>query len=225
MGYVKQPQVLIPFDIETVSNPVTQEDIDLYMASWEPPKNVTKAETMLAHREKALKEAPEAIAKSRAFSIDGKRCISLAMGLVSGDSVSDIVSFAGDDISIIGTGFAHYLNEFKGSRIRLVGWNSEKFDLPEIIKVMHMSGAYLETPISKWDNIDLCVRPFRGMSLKTTAKAFGLPQMEGADGPMDGSSVQGLYDAGDWDAIRKYNEHDVYLTGMLAIAASRLIEL
>lgn len=225
MAYTKKRTVDVAFDIETVTLPVTDKDIEEALRDYKPPKNIKDPIKLLHHKENYAENIAVELAEERAFTIDGKRCISVGLGYIDynlGD-VTHIECYASDDTSIIASGVAGYLNQFKDCQLRMVGWNSSNFDMPELLKVMFVGGRpKMFNKISKWDNVDLCYKPFPRMKLKRTAKAFGLPLMEGE---MDGSSVAGLYENGDWETIIKYNKHDVWLTGMLAIAASAMVEL
>lgn len=223
MSYNKVGKIDVAFDIETVIHPVTQADIDEYMASYKPPASVKKVETEIKYREQAARDAVEEIAESRRFSIDGKRAISIAAGVVDHQrqEVRDIECWYGDDAARIASGFVNYLDGLEAP-IRLIGWNSGNFDTPELIKTLWLGGRLGQRrKISKWDLIDLSYKPFPRMKLKTTAKAFGFEILPGDDG----AAVAQMYAESDWERLERYNKHDVYLTGMLAIAAANMVEL
>lgn len=207
----------IVVDIETVVDPVSVGDVEAYMKDYAPPANYKLPEAILRHREKTEREAVDTISAERRFSIGGKRMISLALGLVSAGQVVEINSWQGDDLKVLTDGFVNYVNEFGRDEYRLIGWNLKNFDLPEISKSLFLQKTAPKRKPAKWDIIDLCDHPFRKIKLKDAAQAFGLKIMD-----IDGAAVGKLYQDGDWESIKKYNEHDVYLTGTMYAAATAL---
>lgn len=214
-GYNRITQDLV-VDIETLVEPVLASDVEKYMAEYEPPKNYKTPEAILRHREKTEKGAIDKLIEERRFSIGGKRMISAALGRADPhEGVVEIESWAGDDLKAITKGIAGYLDKYK--EYRLVGWNLKNFDLPEIVKSFHKTKTGPKYKPGKWDIIDLCTYPFYRTKLKDTAKAFGIETIG-----MDGSQVEQLYQDGDWEKIRAYNEDDVRITGEVYLAASML---
>lgn len=205
----------VVIDIETVTNPVSAEDIEAYMAAWQPPGSVKKIDTIEKYRLEAEENAAEDIAKKRAFSIGGKRMISCALGVVQDGDVVNIQSWAGDDLDSICGGVVDYLAAFR--ELRIIGWNHIGFDLPEIAKSLLKTKKRLRFKPGKWDIVDLCKFPFYGLKLKDTARGFGLEVPDIA-----GDQVAQMYADGEWEKIKFYNESDVRITGLLYDAASRI---
>lgn len=207
----------VVIDIETVTDPVTVEDVQSFMEEYTPPANYKTEEAIAKHRKKTESEAIEKIRKERAFHILGKRMVSCALGIadINTGQVAQVESWQGDDLSIITHGIVAYLNQFK--EYRLIGWNHVNFDLPEVIKSFAKTRVRPRFRPLKWDVIDLCNKPFYRTSLKDAVKAFGLGNPE-----LDGSAVASLYEAGDWETIKSYNEQDVVWTGQLYCYASTL---
>lgn len=204
-------KVDLVIDIETVTNPVTQADIDRHMSEYVPPKLWKDPEKLAEHKLRAESEAITKIHDDWKFSIGGKRMVCCAIGEARPDldTVENIESWASDDLSVICRGIKDYLDNFSG--YRLVGWNHIRFDLPEIVKSFRLT----KTPpplnrAAKWDLVDLCNHPFKGVKLKDAARALGLKVLD-----INGSDVGQLYSTGDWETIRAYNEHDVLLTGQV----------
>lgn len=216
MAYRDGPKTDIVIDIETVPLPVSPEEIEEYNKTLEPPANYKDPITILKWREAKMAGAIDALSDKKRFSIEGKRMISCAVGVADHDNheMKNVTSWASDDLSVITTGLVQYLNQF--DEMRLVGWNHQEFDVPEIIKSLAKTGMWIKRPFSKWDMVDLCKSPFRATKLKTTAKAFGLEVMN-----VNGGDVGKLHEEGNWELIQKYNEHDVILTGMLHLHTSR----
>lgn len=206
----------IVVDIETIVNPVTTLEVEKFMLEYSPPGNYKDPVKIEEHRKKAQENAVQSIIDDKRFTIHGKKMISCALGVANSYSgeVENVRSQACDDVGVICTFIRDYLNEYPEKR--LIGWNHLGFDYPEIIKSFYLSKVGPpRTKIDKWDFIDLCDKPpYRKMKLKHTAAAFGIPVLD-----VDGSSVAGLYEAGNWTKIREYNEYDVVLTGKLFIAA------
>lgn len=215
MAYRQVVKTKLVIDIETIPLPVSQEEINSFIADWKPPGNYKDPEKIEAARLKALETATDEILKDKCFSIDGKRMICCALGIADEDEnkVVRIESWAGEDLSEITHGVADYINAV--GPYQLIGWNHENFDVPELMKAFRLTGARLHNKPSKWDYIDLCKVAFYRMPLKKTAKAFGLKTLD-----VSGDDVHRLYQEGRWDDIKKYNEHDIYLTGELFLAAS-----
>lgn len=207
-------------DIETVIHPVRQSDLDKAMLAYEPPKNYKEADAILRHRTKYEEELLDKLCSDRRFSLGGKKMISCALGRISHDSVpgvTEIQSFASDDLAVITNGIVGYLNQFR--EYRLIGWNHEGFDLPEIAKAFYLTRVRPKFRPAKWDIIDL-KHKFKGctaimpnkkfVGLKEAAQAFGLEIPD-----VDGSNVAELHANGDWEKIKSYNEHDVEITGQV----------
>lgn len=218
MGGYSKPKTDVVIDIETATLPVTQEEITAAMAEYSPPSNYKDPEVIARHKANYMATIEKKLKDEKRFSIGGKRMISCALGVADTRKreVRDIMSWASDDLIEITRGMVKYLDQF--SDYRLVGWNHTNFDLPEVIKSFIKTGVRPSSKPSKWDVIDLCRTPFYKTSMKDVAAAFELETMD-----MDGSDVQALYEAKDWDKIREYNEHDVYLTGMIYLAADTLL--
>ena len=218
MAYQQPPSINLVIDIETVTHPVTQADIIEYMRDYKPPANYKNEEVIAKHRAETERNAINDISDSRRFSLGGKRMVSLAAGLASmKHGVTNITSWASDDLSEIVLGFIEYVNSI--GPYNMVGWNIKGFDLPEIVKSIHLTGnsGKLAYKPGKWNIIDLCDYPFKRTKLKETAKAFGIETLG-----LDGSCVADLHAAQNWAAIQKYNEDDVRITGEIFIAASNL---
>ena len=211
----------VVLDIETVTIPATHNDLQEYLSNYRPPKNWKDPEKLAEHRAKFEADALTAMSSQRAFSIGGKRMVSCALGIADRrmGRVLDIQSWQGEDLASICVGIRDYLAGV--GEFRMVGWNFEEFDLPEIMKSFALTKTTTKHILpGKWDLVDLNYKPFRGKALKECARAFGLEVMD-----VDGSSVARLYEDGDWEKIKQYNEHDVYLTGMLLCYASQFIAL
>jgi hypothetical protein len=228
----------IVIDIETIAHPVTQAEIDAAMADYDAGvvpakapanwKDVTKIEAYVnerrdkqaSDREKFQAELVNKLSKEKAFSIGGKTMISCALGTVDSltRTIENVSSRAGDDLHGIVAFIVNYLNE--AGQYRLIGFNLQSFDLPEVCKSYQITGQRPRYRPGKWDIIDLCKHPFNKGKLKDIGKAFGfeIPAMNGGD-------VAALYQQGDWEAIRKYNEHDVVLTAKLFLAAEAMYSL
>jgi len=202
-------------DIETLALPISARDVEAYMEEYVPPANYKTAAAILKHREKTEREAASKLQQEKQFSLGGKRMISCALGLVDYDkqSVVQLESWASDDLSVITKGVVSYLDDVGDYRI--IGWNHVGFDLPELAKSFWKTKTRPFRKASKWDVIDLCKHPFYRCRLKDTAKAFGIETLG-----IDGSAVSELYEKGDWETIKKYNEDDVRITGELFLAAS-----
>jgi hypothetical protein len=207
----------VVIDIETLALPVSAKEIEEYMEAYAPPANYKTAEAILRHREKTEKEAVQKLSDDKRFSLGGKRMISCALGLIDMDKqkVVQLESWAGDDLALITKGIVNYLDDVGDYRI--IGWNHVGFDLPEVTKAFWKTKTRPMRRAAKWDVIDLCKHPFYRCKLKETAKAFGIEVLG-----VDGSMVSDLYEKGDWDTIKKYNEDDVRITGELFIAASSM---
>lgn len=195
-------------DIETLVIPVTKEEREAAMAAYVPPANYKSEEALAKHKEEFLKELPQKILDDKRFSLGGKRMISAALGRVDNNGVQDIECWCSESLEEITTGFVDYLNSYR--EYRLIGWNHKKFDLPEIAKSLAKTGVRPKVKPTKWDLIDLCEHPFRGVKMKEVAKGLGLPIME-----VDGSNVAELYKEGNFELIKEYNKHDVFLTGSI----------
>ena len=207
----------IVIDIETVTNPVTAAEIELAMAEYEPPKSYKKAETIEKHRMAFMGSAGQRLADAKRFTLGGKRMISISAGIADEyrGEVVNIESFASDDLSIVVKGFTEYVSEFR--EYCLIGWNQDRFDVPEMIRSFRLTGIKPKTPPVKWGSVDLCNNnksPYKGMKLKEAAKAMGIKAMG-----LTGDSVAKLHEQGDWETIKKYNEDDVRITGELYLAA------
>lgn len=213
----KSPLTDVVIDIETVCKPVSQGDIDAYMQEYTPPGNYKTEDAIARHKLKTEAEAVDKITNDRRFSLGGKRMISCSLGKVhEHDGVTDIQSWAGEDLSLITNGIVSYLNRFVNG-YRLIGWNLKKFDLPEVAKSFKFTGVKPKIKPTKWDIIDLCDHPFRMQKLKDVATALNIEIMG-----VDGSMVDKLYRDGDWDTIRAYNEDDVRITGEVYLATSTI---
>lgn len=212
LGFMMTTKVDVVIDIETVIEPVTASDVERYMEEYEPPKNYKTAEAILRHKEKSEANAVNEIANDRRFSIGGKKMIACALATCSkkdGVNVWTVESYCGDDLGKICSGVKSFLDDC--GEYRLVGWNHVGFDLPELVKSFKLSGTdYPNRKPSKWDLIDLCNYPYRKMKMKDVAKAFGLELDEHS-----ADDIARLYNEQNWDAIRKYNENDVILTGQI----------
>ncbi len=225
----------IVIDIETISDPVTQEEIQEAMAKWEAkqkpivaPKNFkdpAKIEARLAERNAERDEAREdyrvglveTLSESKAFKLATTTMISCSLGvadILSGE-VQHIKVCASDELSEITNFIVAYLNRFP-SGYRLIGFNHEEFDLPIITKSFSLTGVFPRQPVGKWDSIDLLHKYKKQGGLKVVGKAFGFDIPD-----INGSAVARLYSEGDWDTIRQYNKADVLLTGQLFIATAR----
>ena len=211
------PKTDIVIDIETVVNPVTSEEFTKFMEEYEPPANYKTPEAISRHKDKTEKEAGQKILDDKRFSIGGKRMISCALGIADTihREVRDIISWASDDTDIIAQGVVKYLNQFPA--YRLIGWNHTGFDLPEVIKALTKAGIRPKSKAAKWDIIDLCNHPFRRMKMKDVAQALGLELMD-----ISAEDIGRLHAEGDWKKIQAYNEHDIFLTGMIFLAADTL---
>ena len=217
MVYGRSITADIVLDIETLGDPIRASDVEEFMSKWEPAGNIKKEETIERHRAQARIDCVAKLQKDNAFSIDKKRMISLAVGIADRrkGEVTDIQSWASEDLSVITKGFVEYVNGY-GENFKYIGWNCNAFDFPEIIKSCKLTGVFPEFSPAKWGIIDLCSHPFRGMGLKKVAKSFGLdvPETRGDD-------VSELYKEGNWEAIQRYNESDVRITGEIYLAASK----
>lgn len=230
MSYDKSNgKVDLVLDIETIVNPVTQEELDAYLAEYKeteykPHGSLKDPIKMAQHRddffskEEARKKDYEAnavkeIQDKRRFSLGGKRMISCAIGCIITREVRNIESWASDDLSVITQGVVNYFNDV--GPYRLVGYNSNKFDLPELCKSFHKTKHYPNLKPSKWDCIDLMHNAAGG--LKEACKAFGITPLG-----VTGEAVAAFYEAGEWDKIEEYNRDDVRITGELYIALSSL---
>lgn len=216
MAYSAGTKTDIVIDIETVVLPVTQSEIEEYMADYEPPGNYKDPLKIALHKEDAEKNCVSKILSEKRFSLEGKRMISAAAGIADHktDKVTDIQSWGSDDLSIITDGLVQYINSW--GQYRLVGFNINSFDLPEIVKSFWKTQKFPNIKPSKWDVVDL-INTFKKGKLKNIAKAFGIIPLG-----LDGSAVDTLYHIGDWKKILEYNEDDVRITGELYIAASKL---
>lgn len=218
MAYQQRSQpVDVVIDIETLVLPPTAEEIEAFASNWKPPANIKDPERIEARRQEAFANIPKAIEDEKRFTLGGKRMICCALGTISrtGSGVTAIESYSGDDLGKITKGIVDYLDRFDS--YRLIGWNHRSFDLPEICKAFRQTGVRPRSRPGKWDLVDLMQFPFERKGLKATAQAFGLEVMD-----VNGSDVQSLYDAGQWDKIREYNEHDVRITGEIYLAATAL---
>ena len=207
----------VVIDIETVVIPPTPDEIEEFKANWKPSGNAKKEETVERQREEAFANIEQTISEKRRYSIGGKRMVCAAMGTIShiSQSVTDIESWASDDLKEITTGIAKYVEKLQD--FNLIGWNHKTFDMPELAKSFRLTGVRPKHKPSKWGVIDLCQYPFDRKSLKEVARAFGLEVLQ-----VDGSDVSRLHADKEWDKLREYNEHDVYITGELFLAASTI---
>lgn len=210
-------KVDIVLDIETLTIPATAQDVELAIASYQPPKGYKKASTIEAHRQKFIENAVQEISKTRRFSLSGKRMISCALGIADYDKnkVIDIECYASEDLSIITSAVVNYLNE--NGDYRLITFNGKKFDIPELLKSFRLTGLRPKRRVGKWDMIDL-IHTFPEGGLKKTCEAFGIETIGN-----NGAQVQEMYDRGDWESIKAYNADDVRITGELYLAASAIL--
>lgn len=200
-------------DIETVIQPATASDVEAFMADYEPPGNYKTDEAIHRHYEKTKATAIEKIEDERRFSFGKKTMVSAAIGLV-GDRTS-IQSWQSEDSKVIAEGLVAYLNDYH--EYRLIGWNHEEFDLPEISKAFYLAGVRPKYRPGKWDVIDLCRRPFYKKKMKEVAAGYGLEVLD-----VGAKDVGRLVAEGNWPELKRYNEHDVYLTGEIFRAASTI---
>lgn len=113
----------------------------------------------------------------------------------------------------------------------LVGYNSERFDLPVLEHLVRDSGDYCVPGISKWDHIDLTHkipkffdgwRPLKGSPVSACA-LFNIPHSGGS-----GEDVKSLH-AADMEhgtrQVLKYCMEDVVATGNLFLKLNRIRSL
>jgi hypothetical protein len=217
MAYNNTPKTNIVIDIETIVHPVSQKDIDKAMEEYAPPANYKTPEAIERHRLKFRENIVEKLIDDKRFSIGGKKMICAALGVADEETgdVTEIESWASDDLSVVTVGLVNYLDRFRD--YRLVGWNHVGFDLPEICKSFSLTKVRPRYKPTKWDLLDLSAHPFKKTKLKDAAKAFGLEILD-----VDGAAVSRLHEEGRWEDIKTYNEHDVRLTGRLFLAAQSI---
>lgn len=208
-------KVDIVLDIETVVEPVTASEVEKYMAEYQPPSNYKTADAILRHRTKAEAEAVDTLLDKKRFSIGGKRMISAALGIVESGGVKEIEAWSGEDLSVITMGLVNYLNRFR--EYRLIGFNINGFDLPEIAKSFWLTKVKPKYKPTKWDIVDLSKHPFQKTKLKDAVKAFGIEAIGN-----NGADVAQMYQDGRWEDIEAYNRDDVRITGELYLAASTI---
>ena len=131
------------------------------------------------------------------------------------------VTFYGTDEYTILTDFSVYLlQNIAAHDFIWIGHNIRNFDLPVLrwafmrndINCMHIP-RIRKYDDNIYDTLEkLAGRDFKGYGLNNMCKVLGLGEKpEG----MDGSCVQGLYDAGELDRIAEYCLHDLELTTKL----------
>lgn len=231
----------IIIDIETVVIPLTEAEVDEAVAEFDAkqahervtkdPRRKYKKEETIAKYQQELEETQaaeramfmDAVAlgdDKRPFSFEGKRMISVAVGIADLEegTIKHIMSWQGEDPAFLVKGLIDYYNQFKD--IRIIGWNLQSFDMAEIVKQAFLLGLGPKTKPSKWDVLDLCgdpKSPYRGKKLKSVMKGLGLEVIG------DGADVAGMHERGEWAKLKEYNENDIYGTGMAYIAAARWI--
>jgi len=219
----------IVFDIETIVNPVTEEELETARNSYSPPSNYKTSEAISKHRAEFEANILQEILDKKRFSFGGKRMISCALGRVNDldHTVEDIQTFLSPDLSVVTRGVADYLNE--QGEYRLIGWNSKNFDLPELAKSFYLTGISPRKKPTKWDALDLkdhfrftasAIPGKQGLGLKEAAQALGLEIKD-----VNGSNVQEMWDNGEFDLIAEYNAHDVLITGELMLALQTIYSL
>jgi len=127
--------------------------------------------------------------------------------------------FAGDDE-------VKLLNDFwglvqKGPPQKFVTYNGYHFDVPFLLVRSYVNGVkpYYRMNLNKWnmersDHFD-CMQyiSVKGqvmyVGLAPACRVFGIPVPEDA---VSGAKVEEYYEAGDWDAIKRHNSQDLYLT-------------
>ncbi len=218
MAWNNAPSIDVVIDIETVAIPPTEAEIEEARASWKPKGNVKDPEKIEAQRQAYFADLEQSLIDERGLSLGGKRMICCALGTISttSNTVVDIESRASDDLSYITKWMCAYLDELNGA-YNLIGWNHVSFDLPEIAKSFYRTKVKPQRKPTKWGVFDLCKHPFYRLSLKQTAKDFGLEVMD-----VRGSDVAKMYQDGEWARIKEYNEYDVKITGELYLAASTI---
>jgi len=194
------------FDIETVRG-----DIKLDINDFKAPANIKDEAKILAVKQKKMQEAYD---KAGLNSFTAKVC---CIGYAFNDEPVNYIAGV-NEIEVL-TEFSNIITQYLGADKDLITWvghNIIGFDLPFIyhraIKYdLKMLKAYLpETNRSSFivDTMDLC-NPFEWkpkISLDKACKYFGIPTPKGG---IDGSQVQGVYDAGGLDDIGKYCSRDV----------------
>lgn len=214
----RQAAVDVVLDLETCPFPVTGDDIEDYMNSWEPPASVSKPETIEKYRRAAFENAESEIRKARAFHIGGAYVVSAALCCVLEEEVRDMESCTDfDNEAAIAKFIAEYLNDV--GHYRLVGFNINEFDLPHVSRMMFLHGHRLLSRPSKWGIVDMLdkFKYRKGHTCKEVARAFGIrPKVP----HVDGSHVYEMVQANDVAGVKAYNESDVDLEARLFIALS-----
>ena len=108
------------------------------------------------------------------------------------------------------------MNRSKYFNYELSGWNIVNFDLPMLtwraavnnIKVPHNIDAKNGWYNNSFDAMTFLGKGMKSVSLNEAARAFGLNPKIG-----HGTDVNDWYKNKEWDKIKEYCEHDVYITG------------
>lgn len=231
MSWNKVNKVDLVLDIETVGTPIGEDEKAEALAGFIPPKNIKDPEKIEARRKEYEDTIIQKLTDKRAIYLSKRRPISCAVGIVGNDGkAQDIEAWASDDLNTIASGLCEYLNELGDNEFRIIGYNVVKFDLIDICRIFKLTGMRPRSRPSKWDIVDLSRHPYdirefspelgreKKLGLKEICRAFGIETY----GDMDGSAVQGLYEAGDWETIKEYNKHDIKMTAELYYAATSI---
>jgi predicted PolB exonuclease-like 3'-5' exonuclease len=209
--------VRVVFDIETISEPPSPEDIEAFEESWTPPSTWKNPEKILGKKKVDL----EKYKQGRTFDAETThRIISIAAGHIMLDEVNDIQGIISEDEKEICEWFIDLLNDC--GTYQFVGFNILNFDLIHLARALRQNKLSLPYRVSKWGAIDLCRQPFPKGGLKAWCRNFGIMS---AMPDMHGGKVQDLWEKGERETILAYNKEDVRLTGELYLAASTVWEL
>ncbi len=196
------------FDIET--GPLPRADVEEYLPEFEKPKNYKDAEKIAEHI--AKKEA-EWFKKAALAATTGKV---LAIGYCT--SESDVVILDGDESTII-TAFWNAVTYHGAFLQKLIGFNSNSFDIPFLVRRSWKLGVQVPTTLFRLahgrvylnekclDLLDYWSFGTRdSIKLKNMAKFLGVGEKSGS-----GADFADTYET-DKNAAIDYLKNDVLLT-------------
>jgi hypothetical protein len=218
--YNKGQKTYLVIDIETVQLPISDRILAQFERDYSPPRNRKKEELLAEHKVESLAGLKEKMA----FRIGGFRPISVGLAVVQDNRITTSTVIADDNAVQLGGRVADAID--KVGDFVFAGYNIDKFDIPGLLWLFSQSNRILKNRIKKWDNVDLCYKPFFGHGgAKDVAEALGIetPLINGEQ--VDGSFVAKWYDLGDWESIKSYNLQDVEMEARILIETCRVWDL
>ena len=201
--------------------------LEAWLAEYKAPKNIKDIEKLANHKAEFLKSISQEweIARrgidveilegkinkvtgerkgGKRFSFSGKKMVCVGIGeALSARGQNRIQSLCSDNTKELCEFLATFLAEYQ--EYNLIGYNHEKFDLPEIAKQLYLNDVQLKTKPGKWGIIDLSRKV--GGKLKENVVGIGLEPMD-----VNGSDVGFMYAEGNYKKIEEYCADDVHKT-------------